>query len=172
MKNRFFAVFLIFFSCSEKVDSDNFSSKSVDILSEIVSDRFYDEDFFLSFEKVFSEKATGFLFILPSSSCFNCFDYLIDQLAEFIRKNPSNQIIVVKSENIKDRQIIYALRRVVNKDNVQIFNNIEIDYINQHEFYPKLGHIKNGNLSCIAVFEQGNDSKVRNYFKFIDLMVK
>ncbi|MGM0945200.1 MAG: hypothetical protein ACQEW9_08450 [Bacteroidota bacterium] len=172
MKNRFAAVFLILFSCSEKADSDNFSSQGVNALSEMVTDRYYDEDFFLSFKKKFSKSTNGFLFILPSSSCFNCFDYLTDQLGEFIGSNHSNQIVVVKSENIKDREIMYAFRKILDRDSIQILNNTELDQINQHEFYPKLGYIKNGNLSCIAVFEQGNDNKVRNYFKFIDLMIK
>ncbi|WP_297337907.1 hypothetical protein [Algoriphagus sp.] len=172
MKNSFIFLIFIILSCSKNVDSVEFSAQKVDTLSEIVADRFYDEDFFLPYEKKFSTKTNGFLFVLPSSSCFNCFDYLTNHLAEFISNSDMNKVMVIKSENIKDREIKYALRRIVNIDSVQIFKNTEFDYIKPHEFYPKLGYVKNGNLSCIAVFEQGNDNKVRNYFKFIELMIQ
>jgi len=56
-------------------------------------------------------------------------------------------------------------------ENIEILDIANNQLIVPHDFFPKLGFIRNGNLSCIEVFEQGNEKKIKDYFKFLNLMV-
>jgi hypothetical protein len=112
------------------------------------------------------------LVVLPSSSCFNCFEYLTDELALFYSENSLNKIVVIKNENVKNRETRYSLRNVIDSDRIEIFNNYALGSVTHHGFFPTLGYIKHETLSCVEVFEQRDNLKVKNYFKFLTLMVK
>ncbi|SFG56605.1 hypothetical protein SAMN04487988_10582 [Algoriphagus hitonicola] len=159
--------------CSEKDSIGDSSFEKVDNLSRLIAEGLENKDgFYFTFENKFSKNINGVLFVLPKSSCFNCFEYLTDELALFYSEYNLNKIIVIKNENIKNREIRFSLRNVINADSIDVFNNLDFDIVNPHEFYPKLGLIKNGTLSCVEVFEQGDDLKVRNYFKFLKVMIE
>jgi len=125
------------------------------------------------FYKVFYDKfpkiENSLVFILPVSSCFNCFEDLLGSLEDFYKNSGLNKIIVIRNNNIKEREIRFSLQNVVSSENVYILNIEDIDYVQQHNFFPKIGFLKNGKLSCIEVFEQGNTEKISRYFEFLEL---
>lgn len=172
MKNNLVILFFLFLGCSKKSGNEDFPVEKVDKLSQLIAEGVTNQDFFLTFDGEFSKSTNCILVVLPSSSCFNCFEYLTDELAHFYSENNLTKIIVIKNGNIKNREIRYSLRNVIDSDSVEIFDNSDIGIITPHSFFPKLGYINQGTLSCIEVFEQGDNSKVSNYFKFLSLMVK
>jgi hypothetical protein len=172
MKNNLIILFLLFVGCSEKKSKGIFPVEKVDKLSQLIAEGITNQDFFLIVDDKFSKSTNCILVVLPSSSCFNCFEYLTDELALFYSENSLNKIIVVKNENVKNREIRYSLRNVIDSDRIEIFNNSALGSVTPHSFFPKLGYIKHGTLSCVEVFEQGDNLKVKNYFNFLNLMVK
>jgi len=171
MKSNLIILFFLFVGCSEKKEIADFPVEKVDILNKIISEDMNNHDFFLTYDGKFAENTNCMLFVLPSSSCFNCFEYLTDELALFYSKNSLKKIIVIKNENVKNREIRYSLKSVVNSDNIEIYNYSDLNIIKPHDFFPKLGYIKHGTLSCVEVFEQGDSFKVRSYFKFLNSMI-
>ena len=171
MKNNLLFIFLLLVGCSEEKTIEDFPAEKVDNLSQLIADGMNSDNFFLTFDGKFAENTNCILFGLPSSSCFNCFEYLTDELAHFYSETSLNKIVVIKNENVKNREILYSLRNVVNSDSIEIINNFDSSIIKPHDFFPKLGFIKQGTLSCVEVFEQGDNFKVRSYFKFLKSMV-
>jgi hypothetical protein len=172
MKNNLVILFFLFLGCSKKSSNEDIPVEKVDNLSQMIAEGMNDHDFFLTFEDKFTENTNCILVVLPSSSCFNCFEYLTDELALFYSENSLTKIVVIKNKNVKNREIRYSLRNVIDSDGIEIFNNSDLSIITPHSFFPKLGYIKHGTLSCVEVFEQGNNFKVRSYFKFLNSMVK
>jgi hypothetical protein len=138
----------------------------------MIAEGITNQDFFLIVDDKFSKSTNCILAVLPSSSCFNCFEYLTDELALFYSENSLNKIIVIKNENVKNREIRYSLRNVIDSDRIEIFNNSALASVTPHGFFPTSGYIKHGTLSCVEVFEQGDNLKVSNYFNFLNLFVK
>ncbi len=172
MKNNLVILLFLLVGCSEEKSKESFPVEKVDNLSRLIAEDVNNDNFFLTFDGEFSENTNCILFVLPSSSCFNCFEYLTDELALFYSENSLNKIIVIKNDNVKNREIHYSLRNIVNSDSIEIYNYSDLSIINSHDFFPKLGYIKHGTLSCVEVFEQGDDFKVRSYFDFLNLVVK
>ncbi|SEF74315.1 hypothetical protein [Algoriphagus boritolerans] len=127
--------------------------------------------FYEVFPDKFTKKETFVLFIMPSSSCFNCFEELTEELGKFYKEVGLKNIIFVRNDNIKDREVRFSLQNVVSIENIEILNIKDLDFIKSHEFFPKLGFVKNGNLSCVEIFEQGDIVKISNYFEFLKIFL-
>jgi len=171
MKNRYLVFFILLLGCNkgeEKVISD---VKQVKTLGEMVNEGLNSNIFYSSFSNKFPVETNAILFVIPNSSCFNCFEDLVKDLSIFYKKNSFKNIIVLKNDNIKEREVRFSLQDVTRMENIEILDIANNQLIVPHDFFPKLGFIRNGNLSCIEVFEQGNEKKIKDYFKFLNLMV-
>lgn len=169
MRSNMWIFFLLLVGCAEDKAGGSFYLKKS---NSLVLDNVIKEDFFLTFDSVFSENPDGILFVLPNSSCFNCFEYLTQGLDTFYSTNNISKLTVLKNDKIKSREVFYSFRNVIKSDNIEILSVSDFTLIKAHDFYPKVGYIKNGVLSCLEVFEQGDNTKVRNYFNFLNQMVK
>lgn len=168
MKNNIVLVLICFlFGCSNNESKYKESTEIPSTLSEMVNNGLDSDLFYEVFPDRFPEDQTSIFFILPKSSCFNCFEDLTEELAVFYKEYGLEKIIVVRNDNIKDRAVRYSLQNVVPIDRMEILNIKDIDFVQPHDFFPKIGFIKNGNLSCIEVFEQGDIEKISNYFIFL-----
>jgi hypothetical protein len=158
-------------SCKNENLNKSFPIENANSLSDMINEGLNKNEFYLVSDNKFSENTNSILFILPNFSCFNCFQHLVDKLALYYESNNLSKIIVLKSNNIKDREIRYSLRNVVEVDSIEILDGNVNPLVEPHDFFPKLGFIKNGKLSCVEIFEQDNFVKIENYFNFLSIMM-
>jgi hypothetical protein len=170
--NQVLIVFWLFLGCSVEESKLDTPKEIPSSLVELVNKGLDSDLFYEVFSDKFSKDETSVLLIMPSSSCFNCFEELTEELEKFYKEIGLKNIIVVRNDNIKDREVRFALQNVVPMENIQILNINDLDFIKSHEFFPKIGFVKNGDLSCIEVFEQGDLGKISNYFEFLKTFLK
>jgi hypothetical protein len=167
MKSKFFFVFTIIIGCHSPQDETS-STEIIEIrsLSELVNENLENDIFYKLYD--FESKNEGLIFILPNSSCFNCFEELNSSLKVYFDSNPTKTLYLFRNDKIKEREIRYSLQSVLPLEKIEILDITNFSFLSQHEFFPKLGYIKNGKICCLEVFEQGDLKKIRNYFDYLD----
>lgn len=169
MKNKIIILLSFIIGCSSPQEKNqNLKNTEIRSLRELVNeglstDRFYN---LIDLPEV-KENGDGLVLILPTSSCFNCFEDLNEFLSVYFSENPEMQLLVVRNSKIKEREIRFSLQNVVSLDEVNILEIGQLPFFSQHEFFPKLGYYSNRKVCCLEVFEQGDQEKLNDYFKYL-----
>ena len=173
MRNNNLLILLIcaLLSC-EKIDNTGSEPiEEVKSLNSLVNEDFVENSFYnVYYDQVTSDFEKSLVLILPSSSCFNCFEDLNIKINSFFELNPDWGLLVIKNSKIKDREIYFSLQNVLEKGKIQIIEIHEVNFTDQHMFYPKLGFYSETKICCIEVFEQANNTRIQRYFEFLDLI--
>lgn len=172
MKNSLILIFALLSSCSffEKKAKDEKNSE-IRSLAELVNEGFKADSAFRVYDfPNTNDFYGGLVLVLPSSSCFNCFEDLNLYLKEYFEIYQKNEILVVKNSKIKEREIRYSLQKVLSLDKIKVMDINEFSFVKQHEFFPKLAYYSEGKVCCFEIFEQGNLEKLDDYFRFLQFL--
>ncbi|WP_075350474.1 hypothetical protein [Algoriphagus marinus] len=167
MKSKPVILFSFILGChSPQVEKNNLEMTEIRSLSELINENLNSDIFYKLYE--FEAQNDGLIFILPNSSCFNCFEELNSSLKMYFDQNPTIKLYLFRNDKLKEREIRYSLQSVLPLEQIQIFDITDYSFLSQHEFFPKLGYFKKGRICCLEVFEQGDYGKIRNYFDYLD----
>lgn len=172
MKNKSLIIIFLFFQfgCEPAQEgSRDLNENTIKSLRELVNDGFVLEPFYrIDVLPHYTNQKSGIILILPSSSCFNCFEDLNNYLKEYFLNFSTKRLFVIRNSLIKEREIRYSLQKVLPFDQIGIIEIEETPNLSQHKFFPKLGYFKDGKICCVEIFEQGNQNKFSEYFKYLE----
>lgn len=168
MKNKLIFFIFILGCSSPKDEVLQVMESEIKSLRELVNegliiDRFY----ILNDLPEVKEKEEGLVFILPASSCFNCFEELNMYLSTYLSNNLEKHLIVVRNNKVKERENRFSLQKVISLEKIEILEIDKLPFLSQHNFFPKLGYYQNGKICCLEVFEQGDQDKLNDYFTYL-----
>ena len=170
MKNRTVFLLALLTGCTSSLrDVDINVDSEVKTLRELVNQDLHTNRFYEVLELSESINMNdGLILVLPSSSCFNCFEELNEYLKEYFSSRPKKGMLVIRNQKIKEREIRFSIQSILSFDRVKILETDQAPFLNQHEFFPKLGFFRDGKICCLEAFDQGNREKLDEYFKFLN----
>lgn len=173
MRSNLKLVFFFFlFGCMSPQENMNYDQNpEVKRLSDLLNSGLNDDHFYkVDSITFYSKLESGLILVLPSSSCFNCFEDLNKYLHKYFLSHLDKELLIIRNNKIKEREIIYSMNDVLPLDRILIKDIKEFSKINQHDFFPKIAFFRSGKISGVEVFEQGNEEKMSDYFSFLDLI--
>ena len=170
MKNRIIFILIFLTGCtSSKKEVDLNVDSEVKTLRELVNQDMNKNRFYEVLELPGSTKMKdGLILVLPSSSCFNCFEELNEYLKEYFSSRSKKGMLIFRNKKIKEREIRFSIQSILSFDRVEILETDLAPFLNQHEFFPILGFFRDGKICCLEVFDQGNMEKLDAYFQFLN----
>lgn len=173
MKNNWILLLIIVASCSQYGDKTDGKDADVVPLIDLVNEGITLESNYqvMGFGNI-GLKGKGVVFILPESSCFNCFEEVNIALSHFFEDYPDEKLIVVRNSKIKGREIRFSLQSVLPLEKLTIIDISEIENLTQHDFFPTLAYFNGSGFCCLEVIEQGNKMRLSDYFSFLNFLQK
>jgi hypothetical protein len=136
MKNRTVFLLALLTGCTSSLrDVDNNVDSEVKTLRELVNqdlnkNRFYEV---LELPESIIMK-DGLILVLPSSSCFNCFEELNEYLKEYFSSRPKKGMLVIRNQKIKEREIRFSIQSILSFDRVEILETDQAPFLTSMNF--------------------------------------